>query len=174
LPARHALFEINLQAPIDLIQQALPAMKDQRWGRILNITSGTVQQAPIPYVGSPKFVHALALYGASKAALDRYTLGLAAELHGSGIHINATLPYKIALTENADAVARLALQSNPDWVESVEMMAEAAYVLIAGPFTGLIEVSRAVLQMTQQPLHALDGKTVIGDALTSIDAAAIR
>jgi 3-oxoacyl-[acyl-carrier protein] reductase len=38
-----------------------------------------VQQAPIPYVGPSKFVHALVLHGASKAALDRYTLGLAAD-----------------------------------------------------------------------------------------------
>ncbi len=166
LPARRAMFEINLHGPIDLVQQALPAMKEKRWGRIVNVTSETVNQPPIPYVGSPKFIHALALYGASKSALDRYTRALAAELHGTGIHVNAVKPYKIALSENAEAVARQAQQSNPDWIEPLEMMAEGAYVLIAHSLTGLVLNSREIMQMTQQPLHALDGRTIIGDATT--------
>ncbi|MEI9982083.1 MAG: SDR family NAD(P)-dependent oxidoreductase [Aliidongia sp.] len=166
LAARQALFEINLQAPIDLIQQALPTMHAQGWGRILNITSEIVHQPPIPYPGPAKFIHALALYAASKAALDRFTTGLAAELHGTGIHANALAPYRIARSESAEAVAQQMAQTHPDWIESVEMMAEAAFLLIAGRFTGLVAKSRDVLQMTQQPLHALDGKTVLGDALT--------
>jgi NAD(P)-dependent dehydrogenase (short-subunit alcohol dehydrogenase family) len=168
LPARRAMFEINLHAPIDLAQQAIPAMRAKGWGRILNITSETVNQPPIPYAGPPKFVHALALYGASKAALDRYTTGLAAELHGTGICANALAPYRIALSESAEGVARQMGKSNPDWVESLEMMAEAGFILIAGGFTGLVMKSRDVLQMTQCKLHALDGKTVIGDALSLV------
>jgi NAD(P)-dependent dehydrogenase (short-subunit alcohol dehydrogenase family) len=166
LPARELTFEINFHAPVDLIQQALPAMRERKWGRILNITSETSNQPPIPYSGPPKFVHALTAYGASKAALDRYTLGLAAELHGTGIHANAMAPYKIALSESAEAVARKTAATHPDWVEPLEMMAEAAYLLIGGSLTGLVTKSRDVLQLTQSPLHALDGKTVIGDALT--------
>jgi NAD(P)-dependent dehydrogenase (short-subunit alcohol dehydrogenase family) len=166
LAARLAMFEINFQAPVDLIQQALPGMRERRWGSILNISSETSRQPPIPYPGPAKFVHALVLYGASKAALERYTLGLAAELHGSGVHVNALAPHKIALSESAEAVARQLVSAHPDWVESVEMMAEAAYLLITGPTTGAIAVSRDVLQRAQAPLHALDGVTVIGDALT--------
>ena len=169
LKARQAMFEINLQAPIDLAQQAIPAMRAQGWGRIVNITSETATQAPIPYVGPPKFIHALALYGASKAALDRYTTGLAAELHGTGIHANALAPYRIALSESAEGVARQMGATHPDWVESLEMMAEAAYLLVAGRFTGLVVKSRELLQLAQQPLHSLDGKTVLGDALTLVE-----
>jgi len=168
LPARQAMFEINLHAPIDLVQQAVPAMRAKGWGRIVNITSETAQQPPIPYVGPAKFIHALALYGASKAALDRFTTGLAAELHGTGIHANALAPYRIALSESAEGVARQMGASHPDWVESLEMMAEAAYLLIAGRFTGLVVKSRELLQLAQQPLHALDGKTVLGDALSLV------
>jgi len=169
LPARRTMFEVNFQAPVDLIQQALPGMRARRWGRILNITSEMAQQPPIPYPGPEKFVHALALYGASKAALDRYTLGLAAELHGSGIHANALAPYRIARSESAETVARQAALAHPDWVEPVEMMAEAAWLLIAGQLTRLVIKSREVLQMMQAPLHALDGRTVIGDARTLAD-----
>ena len=172
LPARRGMFEVNFQAPVDLIQQALPGMRARGWGRILNISSEMARQPPIPYPGPAKFVHALALYGASKAALDRYTLGLAAELQGSGVQANALAPYKIARSESAEAVARQAALAHPDWVEPVEMMAEAAYLLIAGTLSGLVVKSREVLQMMQAPLHALDGWTVIGDATTLADFSA--
>jgi NAD(P)-dependent dehydrogenase (short-subunit alcohol dehydrogenase family) len=166
LPARRGTFEVNLQAPIDLIQQALPQMRQRGWGRILNITSDSVRQPPIPYVGPAKFIHALAVYGASKAALDRYTIGLAAELHGSGIGVNGLMPYKIAASESAEAIVQQTLATHPDWIEPVEMMAEAAYLLVQGSLTGLVSRSREVLRLTQAPLHALDGRTVIGDATT--------
>jgi NAD(P)-dependent dehydrogenase (short-subunit alcohol dehydrogenase family) len=168
LAARRAMFELNLQAPIDLIQQALPGMRARGWGRIVNLSSDTSTQPPIPYAGGAKFVHALALYGASKAALDRYTTGLAAELHGSGVHVNALLPYKIARSESAEQIARQTAATHPDWVEPLELMAEAAYLLVAGAHQGEIAVSRALLQRCQQPLHALDGETVIGDALSLV------
>ncbi len=166
LAARQALFEIDLQAPIDLIQQALPAMRAAGWGRVLNRSSQMREQPPIPYPGPAKQIHRLALYGAAKLALDRYTEGLAAELHGSGICVNAVLPYKIAHTEAADKVAQAVSAVHPDWVEPVEMMAEAAYLLIAGQISGRIVVSRDVLRELQAPLHALDGVTKLGDALT--------
>ncbi len=172
LPARRGMFEVNFQAPVDLIQQALPGMRARNWGRVLNISSETANQPPIPYPGPAKLVHALALYGASKAALDRYTLGLAAELQGSGVHVNALAPYRIARSESAEAVARQAAAAHPDWVEPLEMMAEAAYLLVAGALTGLVVKSREVLQMTQSPLRALDGVTVIGDATTLADFSA--
>ncbi|HSW13575.1 MAG TPA: SDR family NAD(P)-dependent oxidoreductase [Solimonas sp.] len=166
LAARLATFEINFQAPVDLIQQALPAMKEKGWGRIVNLSSEMSQQPAIPYRGPAKFVHALALYGASKAALERYTLGLAAELAGSGITANTLAPVKIALSESAAAVAKQAAATNPHWVEPLEMMAEAAWLLVAGRYNGLIAKSRELLQLAQAPLHAFDGVTVIGDATT--------
>ncbi|WP_380872743.1 oxidoreductase [Sphingomonas sp. DBB INV C78] len=166
LPARRAAFEVNVHAPVDLIQAALPAMRAAGWGRILNITSETVTQPPIPYATPPKYIHGLVAYGASKAALDRVTRGLAAELHGTGIHVNAVKPYKICASENALALARATLPRNPDWIEGVEMMAEASAILIASSLTGVVANSREVLAMTQSPLYSLDGSAVIGDWAT--------
>ncbi|WP_084191763.1 SDR family NAD(P)-dependent oxidoreductase [Algiphilus aromaticivorans] len=163
--AREATFAVNFHAAVDLTQALLPGMREQGWGRVLNISSETARQPPIPYPGSPALVHKLALYGAAKAALERYTQALAAELHGSGVHVNAILPSKIAHTEGADEVVRALGDSRPEWVEPVEMMAEAAYCAIAGPVAGVVSTSRDLLQMLQQPLHALDGTTPLGDAL---------
>ena len=166
LAARQQLFAVNLDAPLDLCQQALPAMRDAGWGRILNISSDTVRQPPIPYPASAEMVHALAVYGASKAALERVTQGLAAELHGSGVRVNALAPSRIARTESAERIAVEMAKTRPEWVESVETMAEAAYQLIAGPGTGLCISSRALLQQWQVPVRALDGHTVLGDCMT--------
>ncbi|MHA7833361.1 MAG: SDR family NAD(P)-dependent oxidoreductase [Algiphilus sp.] len=166
LARRQQLFAINLDAPLDLCQQALPAMRSNGWGHILNISSDTVRQPPVPYPASADMVHALAVYGASKAALERVTQGLAAELHGSGVRVNALAPSRIARTESAERIAAEMAKTHPEWVESVETMAEAAYQLIAGPSTGLCISSRALLQQWQAPLRALDGHTVLGDCMT--------
>jgi len=166
LAGRQRLFAINLDAPLDLAQQALPAMRHRGWGRILNISSDTVRQPPIPYPGAAAMVHGLALYGASKAALERVTEGLAAELHGSGVRVNALAPSRIARTESAERIAVEMAKTRPEWVEPVEVMAEAAYQLIARGSTGVVTDSRVLLQQWQLPLHDLDGCTVIGDCMT--------
>ncbi|HEY0974944.1 MAG TPA: SDR family oxidoreductase [Solimonas sp.] len=165
LDARRRMLELNLQAPVDLIQQALPAMQAQGFGRIVNIGSEMANQPPAPYPGPAKLVHALGYYGVSKAALHRYTEALAAELHGSGVCINAVLPYKIVATESAADVVRQTAAVHPDWIEPVEVMAEAVWQLIASGSTGVIGVSRQILQSAQAPVHALDGVTRLGDAL---------
>ena len=166
LPARRAMFEINFHAPVDLMQQALPAMRAQGWGRIVNLSSEMAQQPAPPYEGPARMIHALALYGASKTALERTSAGLAAELDGSCVQVSVLSPYKIAVTEGAAAIAKQMSALHPGWLEPVEMMAEAAWLLIAGDHNGRITHSRALLQLTGSPLHALDGKTVIGDGWT--------
>ncbi|WP_157217131.1 SDR family NAD(P)-dependent oxidoreductase [Flavisphingomonas formosensis] len=163
LADRRAMFELNLHAPVDLAQQALPAMRERGWGRILNLLSDSMHQPPIPYGGPADHVHGTVIYGASKSALARYTQGLAAELQGSGIAVNGLYPHKVCVTEENSEVARTALRAHPEMAESVEMMAEAALLLICGPLTGMTASSRSLLHSFQQPLHALDGVDAIGD-----------
>jgi 3-oxoacyl-[acyl-carrier protein] reductase len=163
---RRMMFEVNLHGPIELTQQCLPGMRERGWGRILNILSRSIDQPPIPYSGPAKFINDIVVYGASKAALERYTEGLAAELAGSGILANAVYPHQVCVTEENSEMARAALRAHPELAEGVEMMAEAAMLLIAGPLTGMSMSSRQTLYNFQQPLYALDGATVIGDANT--------
>jgi len=166
LPARHDIFEVNFHAPVDLIQQALPAMRRRGWGRIVNITSDSVKPPGLPYLGPAKFIHALTAYGASKSALDRVTAGLAAELHGTGVTVNATKPYAVAWSGGADELARRMIGTNPAMVETLELLAEATLLLVTRGCTGLVLNSREILQMHQAPLHGLDGCTLLGDAMT--------
>lgn len=164
LAARQRLFAVNVDAPMDLIQQALPAMRAAGWGRIVNLSSDTTETPPLPYPGPATFVHALTAYGASKAALERYSTGLAAELHGSGITVNALKPYRIVDSESAAAVVAQMAATHPDWIEPVALMAEAAYQLIVRGLNGEVTVSRDLLARLQAPLLDLDGETPMGDA----------
>jgi short-subunit dehydrogenase len=73
--ALEALVRLNVLAPMELSRQALQGMLARRCGHIVNISS---LSAMIPFPG-------FAAYGASKAALSRFTAGLRAELRGTGV-----------------------------------------------------------------------------------------
>jgi 3-oxoacyl-[acyl-carrier protein] reductase len=169
LAFRHSMFEVNLHGPMDLIQQALPHMKEKAWGRIINITSASRTQSEAPYYAAQD---GIAVYGASKLALERFTIGLAVELSGTGVTVNSYYPTAVCVTGANSPTALAALRRSPELAESVEMMAEAAMLLIESPLTGIAMPSRDILQMMQSPLHALDGETVIGDANTLADLGA--
>jgi 3-oxoacyl-[acyl-carrier protein] reductase len=100
---REAL-EVNLTAPFLLTQAVLPAMKEQNYGRIINISSSAGRM--VSTLGG-------AHYTASKAGLLGLTRAAAKELGQFGITVNAVCPGMIdtELTrENAsdDLLTRLA------------------------------------------------------------------
>ena len=75
------LMNLHVRASLILAQAVLPAMRQARFGRIVNIASRAVQG--IPYRTS---------YGAAKAALIGFTRTWALELGGDGITVNAVAP----------------------------------------------------------------------------------
>ncbi len=159
------MFELNVNAPVDLAQQCLPDMKKSGTGWILNIGSGTVRPDELPYRnGIPKeATWSVVGYGASKAALDRMTIGLANEMQEHGIFVNSMRPTAIVLTTGAE-FTRLIAKTNPDMLEPVEMMAEGALELCTGRHVGRIIASRDIVHYVARKVHSLDGKTVLGDA----------
>jgi NAD(P)-dependent dehydrogenase (short-subunit alcohol dehydrogenase family) len=78
----HRTFEVNVFGPMRLIRAALPVMRAQGTGRIINVTSVN-DIAPAPFGG---------WYSASKAALASLSMVLGAELHGSGIFVTVVAP----------------------------------------------------------------------------------
>lgn len=72
----------NVLMPLLLCQRAAPAMKAQRWGRIVNL--GSVQQR----TGNPLMLP----YSMSKAALAHLTSALAKDLARDGITVNTLAP----------------------------------------------------------------------------------
>ncbi|HKA42906.1 MAG TPA: SDR family oxidoreductase [Burkholderiales bacterium] len=76
--------ETNVLGPLALAQALVPFMKRNRYGRIVNMSSGMGQLSEMG-VGSPA-------YRVSKAALNALTRILAADLKASGILVNSMCP----------------------------------------------------------------------------------
>jgi len=75
-------FEINVFAPMRLARAAIPVMRAQGGGRIINVTSVN-DIAPAPFGG---------WYSASKAALSSLSVVLDAEVRGFGICVTVVAP----------------------------------------------------------------------------------
>lgn len=165
---RSYMYELNLNAPIDLAQQVVPDMKRRGGGWILNISSATSVQPTLPYRDSKTAALLIGAYGATKAALDRYTQALAHEVAEFDIFVNAMAPVAIVLTQGAAYVRDIA-RKNPDMVEPVEMMAEAALALCTGRYVGRVVYSRDIVHETGRRVRSLDGRKLLGDAFLEAD-----
>jgi NAD(P)-dependent dehydrogenase (short-subunit alcohol dehydrogenase family) len=75
---------VNLTGPVRLTLAVLDAMIRQGYGRIVNVSSAIA--------AAPGAIPGLNAYAASKAALEAHTLGLAAELAGTGVTVNIVRP----------------------------------------------------------------------------------
>jgi NAD(P)-dependent dehydrogenase (short-subunit alcohol dehydrogenase family) len=132
LRRRRLTFEVNVHAPFDLAQAVLPAMVEAGEGWIVNVTSATAR----PPAGPPFPAHGLAattgVYAASKAALNRLTHALAAEVSGTGVCVNTVEPRAGVRSEGADALVGEVLAD--DKVEPLSQIVGAAVALCAcGP-----------------------------------------
>jgi citronellol/citronellal dehydrogenase len=130
LRRRRLLFELNVHAPLDLIQQVIPGMRERREGWIVNISSATSKhpKGP-PYQLGGKLGATSTLYGSTKAALERITAGLAAELYDDGIALNTIAPVAAVRTPGAEAHLGTFLHERPEIVEPVEWLADATLAL---------------------------------------------
>jgi 3-oxoacyl-[acyl-carrier protein] reductase len=77
-----AALDANMLAPIALMKALMPGMIDRGWGRVVNITSGSVK-APIP---------ALGLSNSARAGLTGYVAGTSRQVAPHGVNINNLLP----------------------------------------------------------------------------------
>ena len=162
LRRRRLTFELNVHAPMDLAQAVLPAMRERGRGWIVNISSATSKH-PVgpPFNPGLKLGFTTATYGASKAALERLTTGLAAELFGDRIAVNSLAPVAAVRTPGADTLVGDVMDANPGIVEPLELFVEAALVLAtADPtsLTGRVCYSRPLLDELGRDYRELDGR----------------
>jgi citronellol/citronellal dehydrogenase len=157
LKRRRIIFEANVHGPMDLAQAVLPAMQQAGEGWIVNLSSGSARlwEGPPFQLGSQGST--ISVYGASKAALNRITNGMAAEVYGTGIRINTVEPRAAVLSEGAAEL--VGGQLRPDQIESMEQMVEGVVALCDCPadLTGQICVSLDLIDELGLTVHALDG-----------------
>jgi citronellol/citronellal dehydrogenase len=147
------MFEVQVRAPFELAQMVLPSMRERKRGWILNITSraGTHPQGP-PY--ESVYDSGFVVYGMVKAALDKFTTGLAPEVIRDGIAVNSLAPWDNVATPGAGAHALV----DGFRLEGPEWMAEAALMLCSGDpskLTGRVAYSQPFLaEMQRRPRQA--------------------
>jgi NAD(P)-dependent dehydrogenase (short-subunit alcohol dehydrogenase family) len=84
-------FALNVKVPFFLVASLAPAMAERGWGSVVNVST---MVASFGQAG-------MALYGASRAALELLTKAWAAEYGPSGVRVNAVAPgpTRTAMTE---------------------------------------------------------------------------
>jgi NADP-dependent 3-hydroxy acid dehydrogenase YdfG len=118
-----AVLELNLVAPLALMQAVLPAMRRQGSGSIINVSSGTTF-ADVPGTGG---------YVASKIALERLSAIARNELEGAGIVVSTLIPFATE-TEFLGSIRAGRIQAEAMTAgarfDSPELVAEAVLQLI--------------------------------------------
>ena len=145
-PERRArlMIEMHVLAPMHLTQLAIPAMRKRGRGWVLNVTSvgGDLPEGP-PFSEFDRTA-GFGVYGTVKAALNRLTKSLAAELYNDGIAVNAAAPSNPVATEGAGALDLAKTDT-----EDIELITQTALTLVTGDptsMTGLIAHTQPFLR----------------------------
>jgi NAD(P)-dependent dehydrogenase (short-subunit alcohol dehydrogenase family) len=140
---------VNLHAPFVLAQLALRDMIPRKGGSIVNISSGAaVGPGRGPYKGGGTATHGSTCYGAQKAALERFTQGLAAEVYAHGISVTCVSPSQVVPTPGTVHHKLVTGMDDPRG-EAPDLMAKAALLLATEPLdavTGRVTYSQQILK----------------------------
>jgi NAD(P)-dependent dehydrogenase (short-subunit alcohol dehydrogenase family) len=139
-------FQVNVHAPFMLSRLVLQDMIPRKSGAIVNISSGAaIGPGRGPYKTDEIMMGAVC-YGAEKAALERMTQGLAAEVYSDGISVTCVSPSEVVVTPGT---IYHHLVQTPNDGEPPEYMARAALLLATEPLdriTGRVTYSQEILK----------------------------
>ena len=139
---------VNFHAPFILSQLALEDMMPRGSGSIVNISSGAaIGPGRGPYTDVPPNSGGTC-YGAEKAALERFTQGLAQEVYRFGISVTAVSPSQVVPTPGT-VFHNLVSGIDDPRGEHPELMAKAALLLASEPLddvTGRVTYSQQILK----------------------------
>lgn len=139
---------VNFHAPFLLSKLALEDMVPRGSGSIVNISSAAaVGPGRGPYLDAPPD-SAGTCYGAEKAALERFTQGLAMEVYQYGVSVTCVSPSLIVPTPGTVFHNLVSGMDDPRG-ESPELMAKAALLLVTEPLdrvTGRVTYSQQILK----------------------------
>src|SRR5215467_7019653 len=90
------MFDVQVEGPFHLAQLVVPGMREKGRGWILNISSIAARHPAFPPSGWAR--RGGTVYGMCKAAVERFSTGLAAELYDDDIAVNALSPTKVVPT----------------------------------------------------------------------------
>ena len=151
-------FDGNVRAPLELAQRVVPDMRARGRGWIVNISSATAERPAGPPFATWESQGGHQLYASSKAALNRLSVGLAAELASDRIAVNTLAPVAAVITATVQVLG-IDKWLEPSMIEPVEAMAEAALALCCcdASLTGRVTYSTALLAELGREIRTLDG-----------------
>jgi 3-oxoacyl-[acyl-carrier protein] reductase len=139
-----AALELNLLSTINLCYAAIPHMKKQKWGRIINITSVSAKQP----------IDTLVLSNTARAGVLGFSKSLSNQVAPFGITVNCVCP-GYTKTERVEELAK-AFEDNgkgsvQDFYETIEKM------IPAGRFASPEEFAAAVAFLASQRASYITG-----------------
>jgi 3-oxoacyl-[acyl-carrier protein] reductase len=151
-----AAFQLLATTPIELATRLLPAMRAQRWGRIVTLLSYTVRQ-PIPD---------LAYSNAGRSALMAWAKTLARSVAADGVTVNGVFPGRHA-TDRIAFLDRTTAERTGRTPEEVRAALEAQ--IPAGRYGTADELAALVAYLCGEPARyqtgtftAVDGGLIAG------------
>jgi len=139
---------VNVHAPFVLSKLVLEDMIPRRRGSIVNISSGSAigpGRGPYP---EPERYSGGTCYGAEKAALERFTQGLAREVYPHGVSVTAVSPSQVVPTPGTVHHKLVRSMDDPRGEPPI-LMARAALLLATEPcerITGRVTYSQEILK----------------------------
>jgi len=119
-----SVLAVNLTAVLHMSQAFLPGMQEQKWGRVINLSS---------LAGRTKSISAGASYMTSKAGVLGLTRAIAAEMGPDGITANSIAPGRIvtemSMTAGEEANRKIAEQLPVRRLGTVQEIAETVLYL---------------------------------------------
>jgi NAD(P)-dependent dehydrogenase (short-subunit alcohol dehydrogenase family) len=131
----------NLDSQFLMSQAFVPSMKERGWGRIVNLTSGSVQLA----------TENTTAYKASKMGTIGLTRGMAADLGRFGITVNAASP---SLTRTPGVMTSPSASARLDAIANMQ-----AIKRVSEPD----DVVGLILFLTSEDSHFVTGQTMLAD-----------
>jgi citronellol/citronellal dehydrogenase len=142
----HRSIAVNFHAPFYFSRLVLEDMIPRKSGAIVNISSGAaIGPGRGPYPADAR--QGGTLYGAEKAALERFTQGLAQEVYADGISVTCVSPSQVVPTPGTVFHHLVDSMDDPKG-EPVHLMAQAALLLASEPLekvSGRVTYSQQIL-----------------------------
>lgn len=139
-------FTVNVHGPFMLSQKVLPDMIERGSGAIVNVSSGAaIGPGRGPYTSSGT---GGTMYGTTKAALERFTQGLAEEVYQYGISVTCVSPSLVVPTPGT-VYHKLVTGLDDPRGEPPQIMARAILLLATEPLdkvAGRVTYSQAILK----------------------------
>jgi citronellol/citronellal dehydrogenase len=142
-------FAVNVHGPYYMCKLVLTDMLARKQGAIVNISSAAaIGPGRGPYKDPVRRGRGGTLYGAEKAALERFTQGLAAEVYDHGVSVTCLSPSLVVATPGVLHHKLVRGADDPN-VEPEQLMADAALLLATEPLdtiTGRVTYSQQILK----------------------------